>query len=202
MPPEEAALLDRTARSVAEAGASLNGRRRHDLALLSRSFTGPDGRTADRPSSGEPLEEFVHQLTVAPASVREARVRELEQSGVPASTYVEVLGLVSRLTAVDTFAFAAGVEPVELPSPADDEPSARVADDAALDGGWVPTVGAAYPPTALSLVPDEHEAMLDLHAVFYLSIPAMSDLDADRGLHRTQMELVAARTSLLNDCFF
>ena len=71
-----------------------------------------------------------------------------------------------------------------------------------MAGGWVPTVGPASPPSALSSVPDEHEAMHDLHAIFYLAVADMADLDADRGLHRTQMELVAARTSLLNECFF
>lgn len=185
------------------AGATLSGRKRRALASRSRDLADHrSGETAARPSASEPLDEMVFRLTVAPASIREGWVRELEQSGVPAATYVEVLGLVSRLTAVDTFSFALGLDPVELPEPADDEPTGNLATDAVIDGGWVPTVGRAFPPTALSLVPDEHEAMLDLHSVFYLAIADMGDLDADRGLHRTQMELVAARTSLLNECFF
>jgi AhpD family alkylhydroperoxidase len=36
--------------------------------------------------------------------------------------------------------------------------------------------------------------------MLYRSCSGMGDLDADRGLHRTQMELVAARVSLLDDC--
>ena len=204
VPEAEAALLERTARSVTTAGATLSGSERRQLAQLSRSAAdrrgGPD--ELDPPSSSEPLAEMAHRMTVSPATIREPWVRELERAGVPATTYVEVLGLVSRLTAVDTFAAALGIEPADLPEAGPDQPTDRVADDAALDGGWVPTVGPAIPPTALSLVPDEHEAMHDLHGVFYLSIPDMADLDADRGLHRTQMELVAARTSLLNECFF
>ena len=41
-----------------------------------------------------------------------------------------------------------------------------------------------------------------VEAAFYLATGEMGELDVQRGLHRTQMELVAARTSLLNECFF
>ena len=109
---------------------------------------------------------------------------------------------VARLQAVDTFLFALGSELAEFPVASEDCPTGEVASDAEVNRGWVPTVGPAPPPSALSAVPAEHRAMLDLHGVFYLSIPDMADLDAQRGLHRTQMELVAARTSLLNECFF
>jgi hypothetical protein len=44
--------------------------------------------------------------------------------------------------------------------------------------------------------------MHQLQAAFYLATGEMGELDVQRGLHRTQMELVAARTSLLNECFF
>lgn len=201
IPAAEAELLGRAARSMVTAGATLAGRERRELAIRSRSV-GAAERAAAPPSSGDPLDELTHRLTAAPATIRQGYVQELEQRGVPASTYVEILGLVARLTAIDTFAFGLGAEPAPLPPAIDDQATGELADDATIDGGWVPTVGPAFPPTALSLVPGEHRAMLDLHDVFYLSIPAMADLDADRGLHRTQMELVAARTSLLNECFF
>ena len=209
-PAAETALLERTARSMTTAGATLTGEQRRGLAVRSRSLTGGglgDGggdttASPPPPSASDPLDELTHRLTVAPASLRQGFVRELEEVGIPSSTYVETLGLVARLTAVDTFAFGLGLDPVALPPATDEPPTGEVADEATIDGGWIPTVGPASPPTALSLVPGEHRAMHDLHGVFYLSIPDMADLDAERGLHRTQMELVAARTSLLNECFF
>ncbi len=204
IPEAEAALLERTARSMVTAGATLTGAERRELAAASRRAAAARGTGEEpaAPPASRPLADIAHRMTVAPAAIREPWVQEHERNGVAASTYVEILGLVSRLTAVDTFAFGLGHEPVELPAAVDGEPTGRVAADASLHGGWVPTVGPASPPSALSLVPDEHEAMLDLHGVFYLSLAGMADLDADRGLHRTQMELTAARTSLLNECFF
>ncbi|MEM9566194.1 MAG: hypothetical protein AAGA93_26475 [Actinomycetota bacterium] len=205
IPPAEQALLERTARSMSAAGATLSGATRRSLAEASRSAAAERAAASETtpPSANDPLAEITHRMTVAPAEIRRSWVREQEQRGVSSANYVEILGLVSRLTAIDTFTFGLGTAAVDL-RPADDnsEPTGRVADHATLSGGWVPTVGPASPPSALSLIPDEHEAMLDLHGVFYLSIPEMADLDADRGLHRTEMEFVAARTSLLNECFF
>lgn len=66
--------------------------------------------------------------------------------------------------------------------------------------GWVPTVGAIGPPSALSAVPAEAAAQEALHGVLYLSYADMADQRAERGLTRAQMELVAARVSWLNDC--
>lgn len=85
-----------------------------------------------------------------------------------------------------------GVAPWPLPS-SDDGAIAHgeVNPAATSDGGWLPTVGPAWPTNVLSAVPQEDPAMHQLHAVFYLATDLMGDLDAQRGLHRTQMELVA-----------
>ena len=201
IPGPEEALVERAARSMASAGATLTGQERRSLALASREAV--DVAATD-PSAVEilPLVDVARRIAVAPATIRQDWVRSMEQVGISAPTYVEVLGLVARLQAIDTFSFALGHEVVELPTASDEPPTGRLAPHATMAGGWVPTVGPASPPSALSSVPDEHEAMHDLHAIFYLAVADMADLDADRGLHRTQRELVAARTSLLNECFF
>ncbi len=46
------------------------------------------------------------------------------------------------------------------------------------------------------------EAQQHLHGPIYLTYEEMADLDFRRGLHRSQMELVAARTSAINECFY
>ena len=45
--------------------------------------------------------------------------------------------------------------------------------------------------------------MFDLHGVLYASMEEMFEMQLEReGLTRPQIELVAARTSSLNDCFY
>jgi hypothetical protein len=56
--------------------------------------------------------------------------------------------------------------------------------------------------TALSLVPDEVRTLKDLSAAHYLSPEKMIDLGAGRSLDRAQIELIAARVSVLNECFY
>lgn len=204
----EATAVDRVLLSTASPGATLTGIERHQVALRSRramavaSSRSPISASRDDDVTGDSREWLVDRITTAAATIRPAHIDQLGDAGLTDSTYVEILGLVARLQAVDTFCFAIGAELPELPAPIDGPPTGIVADEAALLGGWVPTVGPASPPNALTLLPDEHEAMLDLHGALYLSVEGMADLDADRGLHRTQMEYVAARTSLLNECFF
>ena len=143
-----------------------------------------------------------------PATITRDWLSALEAEGLTLAEYVEVLGVVSQLRAVDTFEFAVGRAMRPLPDPLDGDPSHESVDDASIDGAWVPTVGLAFPPTILSSVRAENEAMHDVHEVLYLAPRAgdgytMGNMSVVRdGLRRTQMEFVAARTSLVNDCFF
>lgn len=204
----EAAAVDRVIASTASAGATLTGAERRNAALRSRQSMSDASigalmeATPEDVVVGDPRNWLIDRITVAAATIRPAHIGQLGDAGLGAAMYVEMLGLVTRLQAVDTFCFAIGAELPELPEPIDGPPTGIVATDARLQGGWIPTVGPASPPSALTLLPSEHEAMHDLHGALYLSIEGMADLDADRGLHRTQMEFVAARTSLLNECFF
>ncbi len=130
-------------------------------------------------------------------------VNQLTAGGLMVEAYVELLGIVARLNAVDSFMFGIATDaPQPLPNPIAGDPSHRRVDAAAPNGGLVPTVGKASAPNALSAVQAETDAMLDLHGVLYLSIEEMGDLEITKSLTRAQMEFVAARTSLLNDCFF
>ena len=58
--------------------------------------------------------------------------------------------------------------------------------------------------SAMSLVPDAVRMLFRLSGVQYLTIPGfmrIGDLPG-RALTRSQVELVAARVSALNDCFY
>lgn len=127
---------------------------------------------------------------------------DLERQGLAAAPYVELLGVVARLNAVDTFIFGIGGQLQPLPDPLEGKPTRVPVADAAMNGGLVPTVGPASAPNSLSAVEAESAALLDLHGVLYLSLEEMGDLAIVKDLTRAQLEFVAARTSLINDCFF
>ena len=65
------------------------------------------------------------------------------------------------------------------------------------DGGFMPNI-----MRALSLVPDEVRMLRRLAATHYLAVEQIPDPTARRALDRMQIELVAARVSALNECFY
>ena len=65
--------------------------------------------------------------------------------------------------------------------------------------------GADFVPNivrALSAVPDEVRVLRQLSQTHYLPLGGLRDPSARRSLDRMQIELVAARVSALNECFY
>jgi hypothetical protein len=142
-------------------------------------------------------------LSHEPAAVTEARISDWGSRGLSATRYVELVAIVSQLTAVDTFHRALGLDLAPLPVPQPGRPSRELPQPAAtLTKSWVPMVGPPSIPTSLSAVPAEMAALEALHGPMYLSYEEMGDPAIARGLTRAQMELVASRTSAINECFF
>ncbi len=192
------ALHDREWDRLARAGTWFSAAERLAIAHAARDAT-----------VTTPAQAAAHRIYEQPAAIRREWLADLEADGLTLSEYVEVVGVVARLRALDTLLFGAGHPPRRLPAAATDAPPTRLAVDATIDGAWVPTVGVAFPPTVLSSVPAENEAMHDAHAALYLSATpdadgfSMGNMGVVRdGITRSQMEFVAARTSLLNDCFY
>lgn len=137
-----------------------------------------------------------------PADVRSSNVQQWVEGGMGAAKYVELVGVVARSTAVDSIVRGLGGEPESYPAPIDGDPTGEVAEDARQHRAWVPMVGGASIVSALSLVPSEMNAMFEFHGPAYLTMEQMADPVFTRGLDRAQMELVAARTSATNECFY
>lgn len=177
-------------------GTWLNAAQRVEIAGLARG----------NPASGEistVMAEAAIGMAHQPASITRQWLDGLQTQGLDPLVMVEIMGVVSRQVAIDTFMFGVGAEQTALPLPHDGEPSQERVEDAKIDNGALPTVGSAFPPNAFSAVPQEQVAMDEIHAGFYMAIPDMGDMGYTRdGLSRAQMELIAARTSLLNECFY
>lgn len=161
---------------------------------------------ADRAPTGAlpaAAEEATRRVATEAITIRQVDIERWADNGLRVEAYVELVGIVCRVAALDIAAFGLGLDETALPLPLDGDPSTETVPDIDLVDGWVPTSGPAFPPSALSSVPGATDLMFDVHGVLYLSLPQMGDLSIVRdGMSRAQMELAAARTSLLNDCFY
>ena len=148
------------------------------------------------------LVEAAQSVSAAADLITRAWVTDLLARGMTIEQYVEVVGIVSRLTAVDSYVRGVGSAEEALPDSAPGQPTREPNREVRWRRAFVPTEledGALH---ALSAVPAEEEARDRLHAQLYLSTPQMADLAYRDALSRAQMELLAARVSFLNDCFY
>ncbi len=202
--PVAARIEDATERAlhqITSPGSWLTGAERRAIAEAARqALTGANEAV---PGLDPPLVEAAEAVAVAADEITPDWIEDLEDRGVDGLTYVELIGVAARVAAIDTFARGVGADLPELPAPSPGEPDRSVAETVAKTVAWVPTDGHAYAPTALKAVRGEFDAQDDLHTAYYLAPARMRELDISiDGLHRTQMELVASRASLLNDCFY
>lgn len=124
---------------------------------------------------------------------------------ITAAQYTELVGVVAQANCIDRFADALALARVTLLDPTGGEPTRVTPDGTMLRDHWMPTADTEGPQVirALSAVPKERAAMFVLSDAQYVPIAEMSDVITDRNsLLRMQVELVAARTSKLNECFY
>ena len=127
--------------------------------------------------------------------------------GLEPLAYVEIVGVVVAVIPVLAFCRGVGVEPPDWPEPKPGEPTAQRPEVTTGQVNWVPvdTALAAAPGVvaALSGVPGELMNLGATHGAQYMPYEAMGDLTWTRGsLDRRQIEYVAARLSVLRECFY
>jgi alkylhydroperoxidase family enzyme len=150
-----------------------------------------------------PARDAAAVLAKTPAAISEEQIASWEAHGLDAHHYVELVAVVAMATAIDTFhrGMDLDLEPLPLAQPG--APSrALPATPATKTKAWVPMVGPPTIPSSLSAVPAEMTALEALHGPMYLSYVEMGNPAIQKGLSRAQMELVAGRTSAINECFF
>ena len=165
--------------------------------------------------------EVIHRVTTDPGRLTKTWFDGIMQQGLSAEQYVEVVGTLVDVLSIDEFCRALDLPLNELPAPSAGEPDnyrpANIREDG--DGAWVPMLPnvvdsgpesdlwegrTGYVIRALSLVPNETRHMLDLLEVHYLDNSQIWNVThSPRGtLSRMQMEVIAARVSGLNGCFY
>lgn len=184
----------------ASPGPTLTATERIGLARhvrAARSSTGSE--PSDLPI---PLLELAATLFTEPGLVDGILVRNASDE-VGDAMVIEVISIVSMLSAIDGTHRALGAELEPLPDPSPGAPTGAITEGLRARRTHVPMPRGAI-PVALDLIPDESAAYQSLFGPQYMTDAEMVEYDFARtpGLDRDQMELVSSRTSLHNECFY
>ncbi len=119
--------------------------------------------------------------------------------------YAELAAVISQIVPIDHLHDALGLEREELPIPLEGDITAERPSGLVTGIGFLPTLpteGLPHVAVALSLsLADNARRMLLVRAMY--SGDSFNDMVwTHRSLNRPQVELVAARTSALNECFY
>ncbi len=207
---------------VARPGSWWTGAERHAIASEVRRalanadlppWMAPSACDPDRPAAiaaDHPLPaaavDAAWRITNHPGTLTHDWYRSVVDGLPSAEHYVELVSVVAMVCSIDRFAAIMDLAPIPLPEPKAGEPTRERIEDTAVRSHWVPTAPVKGPNVlkALSAVPADVEARQALSSSQYLPEGAlMGDLDWGRDtIDRRQIELVAAQTSLVNECFY
>ncbi len=176
---------------------------------------GEHARASDLPAS---LVEIAHRIRLDPQRLSRDWFERVRSAGLEEGPYVELVGIVAFTAGIDAFCRALGSAPLELPEPIAGDPTHYRPEN--LRGGiaWVPILApedatggerdlynGEFVPNiarALSLVPDHVRLLQSESTSHYMSMAEIPDPSVRRHIDRLQMELVAARVSAMNECFY
>ena len=180
-----------------------------------------DGGAAADLTLPEVARRVVQLLAVSPKDVDQAFYEDALKGGLSDAEYVEIVGLVARITNLDFFARGIGVPLRPLPPSRPGEPSRKRPAAVVIEQAWVPTVPnppaggdtadalyggkpKPYIMRALTLVPDEFRNHIELEQAQYTLPRRIMDYEYQHheGLTRPQVEVIAGRVSALNECFY
>lgn len=224
-----AAVHSATVESFSAPGTWFDAKERREIVALSRRVRAEQGfeiqgytdevQDIDLPSGALKL---IKMVSCEAEKIDKDFYLELVSNGLRPEQYVEIVGLVTRAVSVDTFCRSLGLSMYLLVDARDGEPSKKLPDSATIDHAWVPIIPAGprggapaqalYGETefvanifsALSLVPDEASGVMQLGQTQYVGASDFQNFKffRDENFSRAQLELVAARISALNNCFY
>ena len=190
--------------------------RERKAALSPYAVTGAHETATDLP---EALVEVIHRIRTDPGRLTRRFYEEALAGGLADAEYVETVGVMATVIAIDSFCDAMGLPRHSLPAPLAGEPRRRRPAGAKEGLAWVPTVApedlteaeagmydglsAANIHRALSLVPAEVAGFFDMDSVHYLPDAQLRDFGTEyRALTHAQTEFLAGRVSAINRCVY
>ena len=199
-------------------------RNAHSCALCGRrkaalSPYGAGGAHSNLGQLSTPMLEVVHRIATDAGRLTRKWLVSMLATGVTEEQYVETIGVIATIIALDTFDLALGLPQRALPPPRPGAPGRHRPAGARRDLAWVHTVapellapedpdpysvhGTKNIHRALSLVPQEVLNFFDLDVELYLKDHEIRDFTREfRALTHAQIELLAGRVSSLNGCYY
>lgn len=198
--PELAAAIERTWAEIGQPGAHWTGTERVEILQAARAAT--TGEPTPRSSLPQATLDAAARVAAAPATTTEAWVTDVVDA-VGEPEYVELVGVVARVAAVDTFFRLLDLDPPPPPQGVGGEPTREpVPESARRNRTWVRMV-TPLAPLVLGAVPSTEAAVNDLCDQLYMPPDEIGDALFRRGqLDRPRIELVAATLSQVNECFY
>lgn len=219
---------------LVQPGTWFNGEQRRAIAIEARKATScrlceqrkqalspytVSGQHDSTGSLSEDAVEAVHRLRTDAGRITERWVQQMIDTSLDEEAYVEIIGIVAVLTALDTFDESLGRPLRELPLSQPGEPRRHRPPGAKRDLAWVTTLapelaeandpnpypvhGKANIHRGLSLVPQEVFNFFDLDVELYLRDDQIPDYEGEhRAISRAQIELIAGRASAINNCTY
>lgn len=181
-----------------------------------------DEKLSDCEGLPEAARELAREVALGGIRIDRKFCEQTQSAGLSEGAYVEIVGLVARLAHLDVFARGLGIPVRALREPLEDgEPSRKrpaVAKNEGFFTASIPSapeggelaeeifgkVPAANILRSLSLVPEEAKRLNTVMNHEYFSMETIFDLTYSslEGISRPQLELVAAKVSALNQCFY
>ena len=164
--------------------------------------------------------DAIHRIITDQTRITESYVRDNEAAGFSKEQYVELSSIATVTFSIDEFNRALGLPLEPLPKAEDGEPDHYRPAHATEGTGFVPMIPAdgnvgpeadlwpdganANVLRAYSVVPDAVRDWMLVGDAQYLSMSGMQIFAGDTGrcIDRMQIELVAARVSSHNECFY
>lgn len=174
----------------------------------------------DRATSFSPaVVDAIHRITTDAGRLTQRWHDDLLARGLGDESLVELIAIVATVVCTDTMCRALGIPLAALPTARPGEPGRKRPPEAFVDDAWVPTLRprdaseglalryarlAVVPGIyhALSLVPEEQAAFMDLAEVMYVPHESLYDFTYGRALSRVQLEVVSTTVSAANDCHY
>jgi alkylhydroperoxidase family enzyme len=162
---------------------------------------------------------MAHRIRTDPQRLSKGWFQRMLDGGLSEGQYVEAVGIIAFTAGIDYFCRALGIPPFELPDARPGEPTRHTPEGLSAGGAWVSMLApedAVGPETdlygsiafvpniarALSQVPDHARLLQSETRTHYVDLAALGDPRVGRDLDRIQIELVAARVSAINECFY